>query len=261
MLQPHSPEWYERLSQLQEGYYYPWKSSLSPLNGEDEYLQMLRQLMSPEMVVLEVGCGHGQIPIALAPLCRWIVAYDRTTAFIELARQAAAAQEIANISFIEAESIATLLDSPDFPANKQPFDLIISRRGPLNWVENVRMVARPGTILFVLNPKESVLPFWNDRIPEPLRLANPRTYSRQSSVERRLGLAGLKWHSAWSFDVPEYFAAPRDLYNRLSWGYTPDEVPSFEAVASILDEIYAEYADEQGLAVPHGRFMWQAVVD
>lgn len=261
MLQPHSPAWYDRLSQMQDGYFYPWNSTLSPLNGEDEYLPMVRQLLSPKMVVLDVGCGHGEIPIQLAPLCQWMVAYDRTTAFLEMAQKTAVVQQLPNISFIQASSLPALLASPDLPAHIRQFDMIISRRGPLNWVEQVRMAAKPGTILFVLNPKESILPVWNERLPERLRLANPRTYSRRQSVERRLALAGLTLHSAWAFDVPEYFATPQDLYDKLSWGYLPDEAPSFTAVSPILAQIFTEYADENGLAVPHGRFMWQAVVD
>ncbi|MCA9926673.1 MAG: class I SAM-dependent methyltransferase, partial [Anaerolineales bacterium] len=209
----------------------------------------------------DVGCGHGEVPIQLAPLCQWMVAYDRTTAYTEMARKTAVSQNLPNINIIRADSLPALLASPDLPPHIRQFDMIISRRGPLNWVEQVRMVAKTGTILFVLNPKESLLPVWNDRLPEPLRLANPRTYSRRQSVERRLGIAGLTLHSAWAFDVPEYFATPQDLYVKLSWGYTADEVPSFTAVSSILTQIFAEYADKQGLAVPHGRFMWQAVVD
>lgn len=261
MIQPHSAEWYDRLSILQEGYFYPWQSALSPLNGEDEYLQMVHELISPEMVVLDVGCGHGEVPIQLAPLCRWIVAYDRTPAYLEMARKTAVSRQISNISIIEAATLADLLASPDLPTYARQFDLIISRRGPLNWVEHVRAAAKPGTIMFVLNPKESALPVWNTLLPEPLRLANPRTYSRQQSVERRLALAGLSPQSAWSFEVPEYFATPQDLYVKLSWGHVMDEVPSYTAVSTILDQIFNEYATEKGVAVPHGRFMWQAVVD
>ncbi len=261
MLQPHSSEWYDRLSTLQEGYFYPWKSTLAPLNGEDEYLNMVRNLIAPEMVVLDVGCGHGEVPIQLAPLCQWMVAYDRTAAYVEMARKTAVSQNIPNISIIQAETLSDLLTSSDLDSHSRRFDLVISRRGPLNWVENVRMVAKPGTILFVLNPKESTLPVWNDWLPEPLRLANPRTYSRQQSVERRLGLAGLELQSAWSFDVPEYFGTPQDLYDKLSWGYTADEVPAFTAVSTIITQIFNEYATEKGVAVQNGRFMWQAVVD
>lgn len=260
MIQPHSDDWYDRLAQMQEGYFYPWQSMVSPFNGEDIYLQMVQELTSPEKVLLDVGCGHGEVPISLAPLCNWVVAYDRTTAFVELARETAVSQNIPNISIIQATDLDSLLASPDLPKHAHRFDLIISRRGPLNWVENVHQVAKPGTILFVLNPKESILPEWNERLPEPLRLANPRTYSRRQSVERRLGLAGLSLHSAWAFDVPEYFATPVALYEKLSWGYAEDEVPSLTAVAPILTQIFNEYAENEGLAVPHGRFLWKAIV-
>lgn len=261
MIQPHSHEWYDRLSKMQDGYYYPWKSNLSPINGEDEYLQLLNQLIKPDMVILEVGCGHGQIPIQFAPKCQSMVAYDRVPAYIELAQKSAVAQQISNINFFLADSLTALLESADLPTHLRQFDMVISRRGPLYWVENIRKVAKPGTILFSLNPKESPLPVWNERLPEPLRLANPRTYSRRQSVERRLGIAGLSLHSAWAFEVPEYFATPENLYDKLSWGHTADEVPSFPEVSSILAKIFDEFADKNGLAVTHGRFMWQAVVD
>ena len=227
MIQPHSSEWYDRLSQMQDGYYYPWKSTLSPLNGEDEYLQMMGQLLTPEMVVLDVGCGHGEVPMQFAPLCQWMVAYDPTTAFIVKAQKTAVSNKIANISFIQADSLDALFASPDLPPHIDKFDMIISCRGPLGWVEQVRQIAKPGTVMFVLNPKESTLPAWNERLPNPLRLENPRTYSRRQSVERRLGIAGLTLYSAWAFDVPEYFATPQDLYDKLSWGYTAEEVPPF----------------------------------
>lgn len=261
MIKPHSQAWYDRLSQQQEGYFYPWQSTLSPLNGEDEYLQLVQSLIEPQMLVLDVGCGHGEVPVQFASLCRRMVAYDSTQAYIDLARQTAVAQQVSNISFIRAGSLTDLLAAPDLPATLRRFDLIISRRGPLNWVEHVRMVAKPGTTLFVLNPKESSLPVWNEWLPESLRLANPRTYSRQQSVERRLALAGLALHSAWSFDVPEYFATPEDFYVKLNWGRAPGEAPAFAVVALLLERIFAEFGGPNGLAVPHGRFMWQAMVD
>ena len=34
-LQPHTPEWYDRLATLQPGYYYPWRSRPAAWNGED----------------------------------------------------------------------------------------------------------------------------------------------------------------------------------------------------------------------------------
>lgn len=261
MIQPHSRKWYDRLSRQQDGYYYPWRSTVAPLNGEDEYLQRLAALVAPHKVVLDVGCGHGDVPIRFASACRWMAAYDSTPAFLQLARQNAAERQLTNITFVLAGSLPELLASPDLPPDHRRFDLIISRRGPLNWVEQVRLVAKPGAILFMLNPQECALPIWNERLPEALRLANPRTTSRRESVERRLALAGLALHSAWSFEVPELFDAPRELYTRLSWGRAPEEVPPYIEVASLLEEIFAAHAGRDGLAVPHGRFMWQAVVD
>ena len=131
MIQPHSSEWYDRLSQLQDGYFYPWKIYLVAIEWEMKYLQMARQLLAPEMVVLDVGCWHGEVPIQLARLCQWMVAYDRTTSYIEMARRTAVSQQLPNISFVQADSLPALLASPDMPSHIRQFDVIISRRGPV----------------------------------------------------------------------------------------------------------------------------------
>jgi mannose-6-phosphate isomerase-like protein (cupin superfamily) len=39
--------------------------------------------------VLDVGCGHGEVALELAPLCRSILAYDRVQPYIQLAKDAA----------------------------------------------------------------------------------------------------------------------------------------------------------------------------
>ena len=85
MFRPHSPEWYDRLATLQDGYYYPWKSKVAAQNGEDAYLELVHQYLSPEKDVLDVGCGHGEVALTLSPHCRSIFAYDRVEKFIQIA--------------------------------------------------------------------------------------------------------------------------------------------------------------------------------
>jgi hypothetical protein len=43
------------------------------------------------------------------------------------------------------------------------------------------------------------------------------------------------------------------------WGYTLDEVPSFDAVRSILVRIFDEHGGPDGVAVCHSRFLWKAM--
>ena len=89
LITPRSPEWYDRLATLQSGYYYPWKSRLPALNGEDVFLSMLHEIVTPEKDVLEVGCGHGEVALQVAASCRTLLAYDRVPAYIHLAQTAA----------------------------------------------------------------------------------------------------------------------------------------------------------------------------
>ena len=71
---------------LQDGYYYPWKSILSPQNGEDAYLTLLTQHLNPDADVLDVGCRHGEVAISIASKCRSILAYDRVERYIQIAQ-------------------------------------------------------------------------------------------------------------------------------------------------------------------------------
>jgi ubiquinone/menaquinone biosynthesis C-methylase UbiE len=263
-LKPHSSAWYDRLATLQVGYYYPWRSRVAPLNGEDAYLDLIHQHLTSEMDVLEIACGHGEVPLLIAPLCRSILAYDRVASYIQIAQKAAENQEVDNLTFICADSSADANNGhPHIPADDKSFDLIISRRGPLHWLEDARRVARPGAWLIQLNPLETPVPIWAARLPEPLRSAAGIDYhfGMLDSVKYRLQIGGLAIHSAWTYDVPEVFDDPHELYIRLSWGYLPNEVPSWAEVRSQFEMIFAEYADSEGLVMRHTRLLWTAVVD
>jgi SAM-dependent methyltransferase len=258
-----SKAWYERLAEMQAGYYYPWTSQVAPFNGEDVYLDMVHQYLAPDKDVLDVGCGHGEVALDIAPLCRSVLAYDRVARYIELARKGARKRGVRNVTFVCADS------HPDahgghaqIPADDDSLDLMISRRGPINWMEDARRVARPGAVLLQLNPMDSPYgnPIWNEELPEPLRIET-HEWSMRGLIEERLAKGGLQLHSCWTFDVPEVFAQPEQLYVMLSWGYMPDEVPSWEETRAIIQRIFREYAGPEGLAIRFRRFLWQAIVD
>lgn len=260
-IRPHSKEWYLQLATLQQGYYYPWKAHLPPMNGEDTYVQMVHELLSPEKDVLDAGCGHGEFTLSLAGQCRSILAYDRVPAYIELAEQARGRQGIENTRFVLWDSSADVHGKGTLPAKDNSIDLMISRRGPLNWLEDARRVGRPGAILLQLNPMEVELPTWNEDLPEPLRLSELPTRSIRQSVTYRLGLGGLKIHSCWTFEVSMVFPDPAQLFIFLTWGSLPEEMPSFDEVKPCLEGIFVRHASREGLALQHGRFLWKAVVD
>ena len=147
-LRPHSPDWYDRLAILQDGYYYHWISILSPNNGEDAYLTLLNQHLNTDLDALDVGCGHGEVAISIVSKCRTILAYDRVERYIQIAQSTAKNQGLSNIIFQCADSSAEKnAGRVHIPAEDNVFDLHISRRGPLHWLDDARRVARLGAVI------------------------------------------------------------------------------------------------------------------
>jgi hypothetical protein len=113
----------------------------------------------------------------------------------------------------------------------------------------------------MLIPDIVPMPPWHDLLPPVFRwqVGDDPNWAR-AAMEPRLNKSGIELHSWWSFDVPEYFSAPEELYVRFTWGHTVDEVPSYAEVASQLAEIFAQHGAE-GLALRHRRHLWKAVID
>ena len=260
-LKPHSKEWYLRLATLQQGYYYPWKSHLPAYNGEDVYIQMVHELLDPEKDVLDAGCGHGEFTLSVASKCRSIFGYDRVPAFIELAESARDAQNVKNARFMVWDSHEDLHGKGTVPAEDHSFDFMISRRGPINWLEDARRVGRPGAVLLQLNPNPIEPPAWNDELPESLRIPGPGEFTMRQSITRRLGFGGLKIHSCWTFEVPETFDDPFQLYVLLTWGQPQEDAPSWAEMRPLLESIFNRFGGSEGLAIRFSRFLWKAVVD
>jgi SAM-dependent methyltransferase len=261
-LRPHSAAWYDRLATLQSGYFYPWRSSLATGNGEDAYLALVQQYLRSNSDVLDVACGHGQLTLDLAPACRSIVAYDRVPAFIELAQRAAAERTSSNVRFVCADSSPEAnAGRPSIPASDRMFDLVICRRGPFHWVEDGRRVARPGARLIMLVPNPTPATAWSSSLPAPLGWSDPDdpVWARDR-LNARLAPSGLAIESYWTYVVPEVFSGLEELYRWRAWGFRPEEVPPLEAVRPLLERIFVEFGDSNGVAVPHSRFLWTATI-
>ncbi len=59
-----------------------------------------------DVTALDVGCGTGQLALALAPLCRRVIGVDRDAEAILTARARAAALGLGNVEFVIADAEA-----------------------------------------------------------------------------------------------------------------------------------------------------------
>ncbi|MFO1013955.1 MAG: class I SAM-dependent methyltransferase [Caulobacteraceae bacterium] len=243
-----------RLASRQGGYAYDWVSDLAPGNGEDAYTALVLEHLTPGAVVLEAGCGHGPDIPGFAPKCARYIAYDAVDEFIAIARKGCAAHP--NVELITANSSARHNNGrARIPADDASLDLIISRRGPGNWIADARRACKPGAVLIQLNPGEWRAPAWAESLPGDLR--REEAPGIETEVRARLEAAGVCLHSAWTFDVPEILSGARELYRHLTW--LRDEPPSFEALGPRLQAVL----DRHGGAVDvrQKRFLWKAVIN
>ena len=258
----HSNDWYDQLASVQPGYYYPWKSTVGAGDGEAAYLNQVISHLRPGARVLEVGCGHGDLALELAPHCEHMIAYDRVPAYIDIAQGNMARKNIRNLTFVCHD--ASLDEAVTLPVPDQSIDMIIGRRAPLHWIEDARRVCRPGAMLIQLCPMEEPTPAWSSKLPHKLHYENSGRHtghgSIHQSVENRLHQAGLTLHSGWSFDVPEVFTDKQEFYRMLTWGLAASETESFDELAPRIDRIYERYADADGIMLRHCRFLWQAFI-
>jgi SAM-dependent methyltransferase len=196
----------------------------------------------------------------MAASVRSVVAYDRAADYIRLAQESAQEQGIHNVTFVVHDSSTQANGGQArLPGTDESFDLLVCSKGPFHWLDDARRAARPGAILLMLVPDFTPLTPWTVLLPEALRwqAMDDPNWARLA-IEGRLAAIQISLDSWWSFDVPEIFPTPQDLYDWRTWGTTPDEVPAYADVASDLERIFQQYASPQGLAIRRRRSIWRA---
>jgi SAM-dependent methyltransferase len=257
---PHSPEWYDRLSLIQDGYYYPWRSAVGARNGEDAYLEVLHEHLTSETVALDVGCGDGRLTVEVAGKCSRVVGYDRVRRYIDSAKQHATGARAFNCEFVVGNA-KECVDEPNsgrIPASDDTFDLVFSRRGPLNYLSDVRRVTRDNAWIVHLNPAFSPPPDWARLLPNDLFISNlrPAEFGILETVRDRLASAGLRIHSYWFFDVPERFVDPAQLCVFLLWNFLDEAPYTFDDLRKPIERVFQECSAEGAVELRHRRLLW-----
>jgi SAM-dependent methyltransferase len=201
--------------------------------------------------------------LAFAPKARRFVGYDAVESFIAIARRRAAESGLTNVELVLCNSSPRHNGgAARIPAADQSLDLIISRRGPTNWIADARRVGRPGARLIQLNPLPSPEAAWKDELPKALRMAqnpaNPPRAGLAAEIESALTAAGLRLEHGQVFDAPEVFSEPQDLYRCLTFMRFEPETPSWDEARPHLERLLARHG---AIDMRQRRFLWTAVVD
>jgi SAM-dependent methyltransferase len=247
------------------GFAHRWQSAVAAGNGEDAFIALVDQYLHPECDVLDLGCGHGELTLTLAPRCRSIVGIERIPEYLELARELAAEQKVANIQFYQV-NLAGAYDenraSAGIPLADDSIDFFINRRGPIlqRYLDEALRVARPWAVIVGLHPAGNTpTPPWNGQLPEAYQNAlKAFTFDEVAGwVINPLRTAGISDYSLWWIDVPEFLRTPYELYARLG-GSQPADAPEYQAIEPQLTNIVKDYSTSQGLVLRHQRLLWQA---
>jgi SAM-dependent methyltransferase len=138
----------------------------------DPFFQKLRQVVTPDMTVLDVGAGTGRFTLALAPLVKQVIAVEPNSSMLSYLEQDAATQGLTNIA-----TIATTWQ--DAPADLQA-DIVICSHvlSPIREVDTfltkLSTAARNACYLYlrVLHYDNFTAPLWRhfhgeDRYQQP----------------------------------------------------------------------------------------------
>jgi len=105
---------------------YKFKSGADLIKGEKpDFFQLLVKYVKPDMFVLDLGCGSGELTNELADRCKKIIGIDIDARYIKTAKQDKKSKKLTNIFF-------KISDARKLPFKKNTFDLIYSSRGPLS---------------------------------------------------------------------------------------------------------------------------------
>lgn len=227
-------------------------------DGEDLFLDLIDQVLTPDADLLDVGCGHGDLTLELAARARSAAGVDRTQVLIDLARELATERGADNVRFEHAELVAPHEDHPGgpLPLPDSSVDLVIDSRGPSieRFVDDLRRIGRPGTTVIGVHPAGGPpAPAWADELPtfrhrfDPI---DPRVI--ESWVVNPALTRGLDAFRLWWVDVPEHLPNAQALYDKLKF----DHAPPFDTVADELGGVFNRHANDRGIALRHQRLVF-----
>ncbi len=239
---------------------YPPRDSLAALRARaarSEFARRLDEAIPGDAIVLEMGCGTGQLSLFLAGAERTVLGADLARPSLELAREAAARYGVRDVAFVETD-----LRAPGL--SRGAFDVVICSGvlhhtpDPRASFASIARLVRPGGVL--------VVGLYNAfaRLPLVLRRA----------VARLTGYRWIPWdpvlrdrraeparREAWLADQYRHVEEHRHTLAEVQSWFRDNGVEYLRAFPSALlagesDELFAQSEDDWGLEGLIAQLSW-----
>jgi len=239
---------------------YPPRDSLSALRARaarSEFARRLDESIPGDALVLELGCGTGQLSLFLASADRTVVGADLARPSLELAREAAVRYGLSDVYFVETD-----LRAPGL--SREAFDVVICSGvlhhtpDPRASFASVARLVRPGGIL--------VIGLYNTYARLPMRL--------RRAVARLTGFRWIPWdpilndrraeparREAWLRDQYQHVEEHRYTLREVQAWFRDNAVEYVRAFPSALlagesDELFAQSEDDWSVEGVMAQLSW-----
>jgi SAM-dependent methyltransferase len=242
----------------ERGFAHRWDSIVADGNGEDFFLELLDAELRPDLDVLDVGCGHGELAIAIGRKARSVVGVDRHAGHLRLAGELLAESGLANVHFVPTDLSERHASSGWLTLADRSVDLVVNRRGPTldRFMDELRRVARPGAVIVGMHPAGTApRPPWAASVPSLASRFASLGYAEVAGwVSAPLARHGISDFRLWWIDVPEYLSSARSLHDRLR----DDQATPWQADAAEVEAAFAAGQRDGAVVLRHIRLVWTA---
>ena len=254
MLKPHSNEWYDRLSETQDRYYYPWNSKLEPNHGEDNYIAILKREIKKSHTVLDVGCGSGEITNEIACLCKRVVGYDRLKRFIETANS----NRQDNATFLCYDPNQS--DIGRIPIEGKCINYFVSSKGPLHWIPDAARIAEKNAKIIMLCPYVEANYGWNEFLSPELQYQGSNKNNLIETIQTHLRKIGSQIDQIEFYEAEETFFEQQEFIRFITWGRFDLDI-DLDGLQKSVKKIFQKYGKEDSLAIKYQRFIWRSNIN